>query len=170
MSTVAVQLVWDLSRLDQRIIAAIGKELESWVGTPWQHGQQVKGPKGGADCARFVTGFTDRMRGDAYWKYRVLPLDVAANAPAISFRLMREIMAHYQHIEINTPVVEPGDTLWTGPINGGPGHGQIIGQKQGLLYHCDRPTGVVRVGCTYDPEVQSKFRIFRPLGKEDWGR
>lgn len=28
----------------------------SWVGTPYRHGQRVKGPQGGVDCATFLIG------------------------------------------------------------------------------------------------------------------
>lgn len=163
----AVPLLW--TPIDLVVTARIHKELNSWLGTPYRHGMCKKGPNGGANCITFVGGFLDAAYRWAPIKITTWPGDVSLHNPSLATRILREMLGRYPHDEIREEKsLEIGDMLVTGPLDGGPGHVCIAGMKQGLIYQALEGSGVVRTGCGYDPNVQQKFRIYRPKFKNTW--
>lgn len=150
------------------LLQRIEAELESWIGTPYQHGQRCKGPTGGVDCANLGLGFLDAMLREKRILTSQVPGDWSVHQPALTEAALRRLLTAYPHTRPTSKLVEPGDLVVTGPKRGGAGHLMIVGVRPGCLYHANIGVGVQRTGAGYQPNLQRKFRFIRLLNKASW--
>lgn len=149
------------------IIERLKKLLISWEGTPYMSGQQTKGVA--CDCARFITSILDSLYRIKRTKTPRLHPDCALNSPKIAWEALNLIISMYPNLHKikNTSFVEPGDFIVVGPINGGPGHGMIVGFQPNTLWHCIWPE-VSYTGMYIQKGIQKVFRIYRAMDREKW--
>jgi len=153
--------------LSKQIMERLTAELESWEGTPYMGGQQVKGRY--VDCVRFITGVLDTMfRIERTEPPRLHP-DCCIQNPKDAWKALNKILTLYPDmlIEIETLNLEPGDFIVVGPKNGGPGHGMIVGPKKNTLWHCVFP-GVHWTGWALTTDIHKIFRIYRVKDRSQW--
>lgn len=132
-------------------------ELESWVGTPYLIGQQCKGV--GVDCVRFVGAILDFM-GRTKTALEMLPADACFHDSKRATASMHAFRTLFRPMDIvDDWRVQPGDVVIVGPVNGGPGHGIIVGCKPGVMYEAGSRQ-VQRIG-TAIPSCRRVFGIFR---------
>ena len=122
----------------------IARALEQWSGTPYHLFGQAKGPGGGVDCIRFLTGVADDVDGQPYRKLPRTMADAAMHAPHLARGVMRQLIRMYDLEVVEDGVMLPGDFLVAAPTGGGPGHGIFVGLGQ--LWHSTESGGVVRTG------------------------
>lgn len=138
--------------------------LESWIDTPYMRGQCAK--KQGVDCMRFVTAVFDELYRGVRPRLPNIPQDASLHNRQLAWSTMRAIMRAYGPAKhVVDGVVEPGDVVVSGPLNGGPGHAIFVAGKPSTMVHSANRsvtrTGVAVIG-------QKVFRIYRPLDKERW--
>jgi hypothetical protein len=145
----------------------IHEVLESWVGTPYMDGQNVKGV--GCDCVRFVTGAIDELFGRELIPIPKLPSDACLHDREASMRVMRIILEKYQPLEdvLEEGTLEPGDIIVNGPPTGGPGHAMFAGVQPNTLYQATRQ-GVFRCGMQLSIQYSKIFAVYRCTVKETW--
>lgn len=123
--------------------ARLAQVLASWDGTPYFAGQRCKGV--GVDCIRFVVAVLDELAGTRT-VVRVLPGDVAHHAPALAFEALSRQLGLMPCSPVLDGVLEPGDVVATGPLDGGPGHALIVGPERLQAWHAADGQGVCRTG------------------------
>jgi cell wall-associated NlpC family hydrolase len=143
--------------------------LESWAGTPWVAGQQLRGPHGGVDCVRFVVAVLDELHRMTRPAIRRLPQDASVHDRLGMMAAARAIRQRYPHavIAAGAGAIEPGDVVvMQAGAAGGPGHVAIAGPGGAReLWHATSGAGVV---CTSAAASANIVWIWRPLGKEAW--
>jgi len=146
------------------------QSLERWRGTPWVAGQQLRGPRGGVDCVRFVVGVLDELFRLDLPNIPRLPQDMSLHDREGAMRVARAIEERYPHTLIESVFeIEPGDVivLRTG-AGAGPGHVLIAGSNPKQLWHASERVGVTTTSLAmFGPRFQV-VRIWRPEGKDKW--
>lgn len=145
------------------------KILDSWEGTPYMPGQQMKGA--GVDCVRFVCAVLDELYGFSRVAIPELPGDIALHARDTAVAAMRYIMKLYEPNEpVLDGVLEPGDILVVAPPKGGPGHAMIAGGRENELWHSmDRRVQRTGIGFLTDKYHGWQFYgAYRALDRERW--
>lgn len=161
---VTLPLVWVPRPWDARVTQV----CESWLGTRYGKGQQVKGRL--VDCIRFLAGTMDELYGFVRERFERLPADMSLHDRDGAIAAMRRFLRLYEPNAAVPPepdgtyLVESGDALIVGPSSGGPGHAMIAGGRQSELWHVEE-CGVVRTGRGIQGELHG---IFRVLDKERW--
>lgn len=159
------QLPESLSEEEQALFCnKLGAELESWEGTPYRPGMQMKGV--GADCVRFVCAVLDFMRGGECIDFATLPQDSAMHTREGAVSVMRKIRQLYMpNKPIHDGSLEPGDIIVVGPSDGGPGHALIVGHRRNEIWHATN-VNVHRTGLQFTtPDYRKVFRVYRPQDK-----
>lgn len=152
--------------VDAAIEAHVQRVLDSWVGTPYRDGQQVKGV--GTDCVRFVVATIDELFGRPCQPIPKLPGDACLHDRASAMRVMRIILEKYQPMEeVVNGTLEPGDVLVVGPPRGGPGHAMFAGARRNTIYQATT-AGVHQCGLSFPPHYCKLFHVFRATEKEKW--
>jgi len=149
------------------IIERLTAELESWEGTPYMGGQQVKGQF--VDCVRFITGVLDTMfRIERTEPPRLHP-DCCIHSPKEAWTALQLVLDLYPGMleEYSGMNLEPGDFIVVGPKNGGPGHGMIVGPKKNTLWHCVFPC-VHWTGWALTTDIHKIFRVYRAKDRAKW--
>lgn len=153
------------SPLDNELaMRAIGRELESWEGTPYMLGQQVK--QEGVDCVRFVCAIMDFL-GGRRTPLPALPADAAMHSRQTAIKSMLAIKRLFEPLsQVEDDWVEPGDLLVVGPCRGGPGHGIIVGHRENELWEAGTRR-VQRTGWSL-PEVSELYAVYRKGDRTSW--
>lgn len=139
-------------------------ELDSWVGTPYMIGQQVKGV--GVDCARFVGAILDFM-GGTRTPLELIPPDACFHDPALATRALDKFRHLFRPMSIVRGwAVQPGDVMVTGPVGGGPGHGIVVGCAPGTLYEAGS-FSVQKTGFAI-PSSRRVFGVYRKADRLRW--
>jgi hypothetical protein len=119
-------------------MAKLAAILESWRDTPYFPGQATK--KVGVDCARFVACVLDELNG-TQTDMTTLPPDTAVHAPKAAAKALKFLIEKFDCEEVMGDVLEPGDILATGPIDGGPGHAVIVGPQRRVCWDSSNSSG-----------------------------
>lgn len=149
--------------------ARLERILDSWDGTPYAIGQQMKGA--GVDCVRFVAAVLDELYGYKRLPVQDLPHDVALHQRETAIAAMRLIMKLYEPNEpVLDEILEPGDILVMAPPKGGPGHAMIVGARENEIWHS---TGkrVQMTGIGFFDAGHTGWKLFgayRALDRERW--
>lgn len=147
-------------------LRALGRELESWEGTPYMLGQQMK--QQGVDCVRFVCAILDFL-GGTRTPLPSLPADAAMNSKRTAIASMLAIKRLFEPIDqIEDDRVQPGDLLVVGPSSGGPGHGIIVGHRENELWEAGTER-VQRVGWSLHESAEI-FAVYRKGDRHRWLR
>ncbi len=152
-----------------RVQARLQRILESWEGTPYFPGQQMKGA--GVDCVRFVCAVLDELYGYKRVEIPDLPGDIAMHARDTAIAAMRYVMKLYEpNVPVLDGILEPGDILVVAPPNGGPGHAMIVGAQQNELWHStDRRVQMTGIGFLQEKTHGWKlYGAYRALDRERW--
>lgn len=153
---------------------AVAATLERWDGTPYQPNKQDRGPGGGVDCVRFVAGVLDDLRGKRT-PIETLPPDAAMHDRPRAIAAMLKLRRALEPNDEIKPVagvllVEPGDVVVTGPVDGAGGHALLVGTQPNVLWESNN-VGVRRVGMSALKRAGiAVFHAFRPTDKAAWGR
>lgn len=152
-----------------RAQARLERILDSWEGTPYVPGQQMKGA--GVDCVRFVCAVLDELYGFARVPLPELPGDISLHARETAIAAMRFIMKIYEPNEqVMDGHLEPGDILVVAPPNGGPGHAMIVGARENEVWHStDRRVQMTGIG-TLDNGMNGWrfYAAYRATDRERW--
>ena len=165
-------MIWrDMSGFPEasRAQARLAGILDSWEGTPYAPGQQMKGA--GVDCVRFVCGVLDECYGSKRIPVPELPGDIALHQRGTAIAAMRFIMELYKpNAAVTDEVLEPGDIVVVGPAGGGPGHAMIVGARTNELWHStDRRVQMTGLGFLQQhSHGYSLFGVYRALDRERW--
>ena len=153
--------------MSKKILLNITAELDSWEGTPYMGGQQVKGQF--VDCVRFLTGVYDNLFKIKRSKPPRLYPDCCIHSPKDAWNALQLVLDLYsnQFERVTDLDLEPGDFIVVGPKNGGPGHGMIVGYKNNTLWHCVFP-GVHWTGWALTTNIHKIFRIYRAKDRTLW--
>lgn len=145
----------------------LGMILESWEGTPYCAGQQVRGV--GVDCVRFGTAVLDELyRRTSVTPCPRLPQDISMHDKVGALGGLKFFLRQYpNHVRVNASEVEPGDCIVTGPQGGGPGHLMIVGPRENTLWQASGH-GVHYTGLAMPPSVQTVYSCYRLLDKHLW--
>lgn len=147
----------------------LDRVLSSWVGTPYMHGQRVKGQ--GVDCAQLTFAVMDELLR------RPLPTlcpRMTADAANLSARAaFATILAGRRAFEseiVRDGTVKPGDIILTRATGGDsgprrPGHAAIAAVRPGTCLHAVRGVGACFTSIDALPGV---LRVVRPLEKHRW--
>lgn len=144
--------------------------LARWAGTPYESGQRFR--QRGADCIGAVFGVIDELDGRDRAAYPNMPHDTSMHDRAGAVAAMRELARRYAPIHILSPeddgsyLVEPGDLVVTGPMGGGPGHVELVGDKN-QLWHCLPCVGFHCSGWSFF-ECQVLYAVYRIEDKWRW--
>lgn len=139
--------------------ARLEAALVSWEGTPYMRGQQLRGV--GVDCVRFVAAVMDEVLGRPRTPIETLPDDAALHdrvGAICGMKRLRKLFWPNKPIPLDAPL-EPGDIVVTGPENGGPGHGMIVGARPNTIWHSSG-TSVHWTGLR-PPKGHKVFRVYR---------
>lgn len=121
----------------ERLKAAILK----WDRTPYMPGQQSPGV--GVDCVRFVSAvFDDLLSKESYTPVPTVAPDVSLHDPSLAYEGLAVLNEIYPvKLLSRDPLnnLHPGDCVITGPEEGGPGHGMIVGWEPRVLWHAMAP-------------------------------
>ena len=141
--------------------------LRSWEGTPYKERQCAKG--GAVDCVRFTCAVYDELEGVASRDHLLLPQDQALHSRETAIAAMKLVRSNYlPNKVVESSILEPGDQLTMGFIDGGPGHSMLAG-PDGFLWHTDGVC-VTRTGLVV-PSGMELVRIYRAINRRDrWHR
>lgn len=163
------RLVWNEGNID--VAVALGSELNSWNGTPYESGQSFM--QRGADCTGAIFGVIDALDGRARMEPPGFPHDASLHDRAGAIRTVREIVRRYSpcvKVEADEKgyfQVEPGDIVVTGMPGGGPGHIEIVGANPNELWHAQPSPGFHQGGWSF-LEQQLLYAIYRIEDKHRW--
>lgn len=150
-------------------VSKLEDELERWLGTPYLHGQAVRGVA--TDCIRFPCAVLSRMYGIAMPDLPRFPRDAAIHNKRAVVLIMRAIRRAFPlTVGGGDCQTAPGDLLVLAAPGRGPRHLAIVGRE--YVYHSHQGNGVIR-SC---PQVVygttearwHLFRIYRPLRPDLW--
>lgn len=119
----------------------LGAILQAWRGTPYMLGQSKQGS--GVDCLRFVGAVLDELAGTST-RFETLADDVCVHQPGLAHLVMGDMIDAFHMSQITGDVLQPGDVVAVGPVDGGPGHAMIVGALPYSLYEARRPGGVIQ--------------------------
>lgn len=137
--------------------------LKSWDRTPYMINHQKK--QVAVDCVRFVSGVLDELHGD-FVDPAHLPLDTCFHQKDLCYSALKTFIQARDSVKVEGAVVQPGDVLVAGPVNGGPGHALIAGER--YLWHCDT-TGVCKTGLALrNAGAYFLKTIFRSADRRTW--
>lgn len=150
-----------------RVCRDLGYVLRSWENTPYMEGSCVRGR--GVDCVRFVCAVHDQLFGCSKVLPQNLPSDRALHDRDGAIEVMKMLIRLYEPIEwVSDGQIEPGDSVVTSSLGGGPGHALIAGPDPFTLWHVDKDAGVCRTGIGLTGmEIHA---ILRPKEKNLWLR
>lgn len=176
ISSTVLKLEWrELGGFDGAAVAQerLARILESWDGTPYSAGNQMKGPQGGVDCVRFVCGVLDELYGWRRSDLPELPNDVALHSRESAIASMKFIRRLYEpNASVEDGRLEPGDVIVAAMLGGGPGHALIVGARPNTIWHATgrrvqmAGIGMFQGGCS----DWSYVTAYRPLDKHLWAR
>ena len=149
-------------------LAKLEEVLASWQGTRYWPGQCSKGV--GVDCVRFVCSVIDELSGKSHEEeVSTLPQDSAMHNRAGAIATMRTIKNRFRPIKkITDGSLEPGDIVVTGPVDGGPGHGMIVGPRKNEIWHATH-TRVQRTGVSVISKGKDQiFAVYRCQDRDQW--
>lgn len=142
-------------------VARLERILAGWRGTRYLAGSGARGT--GADCVGFVAGVLDEMFGTTTPRSH-LPADLSLHSRVGAIAAMRAIRRTFRaHYAVKDGVLEPGDVVVTGPVDGGPGHAMIVGCRRAQVWHCTPGGGVCRTGYS----ITGLHKVFRVYRMED---
>lgn len=119
--------------------------LESWDGTPYLHGQSVKGR--GVDCVRFVASVLCEMDRRPLADLKRLPLDTSLHNPAMARAFFHDLLRTFAPTHrVEDGQMEPGDFIVMRRRERGPGHAIIVGPDENTVWHSDPGAGVCKTG------------------------
>ena len=151
-----------------RALQRLEQILESWRGTKYSNGQQLKGV--GVDCTRFSGGVLDELRGVVTTQVAALPYDASLHNKAGAESAMRELLRLYAPLrKVGGVTVQPGDFVITGPAGGGPGHAMIAGPRRGELWQTNSRR-VWPSGLALNNQLQIVHGVYRDERRREWAR
>lgn len=149
--------------------ARLERILDSWEGTAYVPGQQMKGA--GVDCVRFVCAVLDELYGFKRVPLPELPADLALHQRNTAIAAMRYIIGLYEpNVSVEDGRLEPGDILVVAQKGGGPGHAMIVGARKNELWHSNsrrvQMTGIGFLG--EEGHGYKLYGVYRLLDRERW--
>lgn len=147
------------SQRQQRVV----QEAMSWLGTPYHHCADIKGPQGGVDCAMLLVR--------VYTACGLVPLSFEPRPYSPDWHLHQAEPIFQAWLEqygdrVVCPSTEPanahlqpGDVLcWR--YGRGYSHGAVyVGGDAGHIVHALRPAGAVVLGSVFEAELRARQRL-----------
>lgn len=150
--------------LDPETEQRLSDVLELWRGTPYS--ENAYAPQVGVSCARFVCAIGDHMFRRPPTGLRFIPSDQSLHAPDSARAAMRLLMRRYGARRVKDGFLEPGDIPVSGPLDGGPGHAQIVGTSPNRIWQAAAPH-VWPTGFGPQPGAEVFFGVLR-VPKANW--
>lgn len=149
----------------------INEVLQSWRGTRYSDGSQVKGI--GVNCTMYFGAFIDEMFHQPIGTTKVprLAADCALHSFRDAWPTVRCLRAaHYRSDVIRDGSIEPGDVVITrAEIDSSaprrPGHLIIASGTRNVFWHATKTSGVVQTSIQASPGI---IQIYRPRRKDLW--
>lgn len=116
----------------------------AWLGTPYGKGMQKRGPRGGVDCLRHVSGLQNDLDREERLPPERLPQDLAMRDPKRAGLVVRQFIRAYDGYVVRDGTAQPGDIGVIAREGEGPGHGITIGPKPNTIWES---SGGVGRGC-----------------------
>jgi hypothetical protein len=164
-----MKLDWEPLPDELKIVTPrLGMILDRWYNTPYI--QQSMIPKVGVDCVRFTCSCLDDIYRISRCPTAQYPSDLALHDRKGAIAAMRFIMRRYlpnRRLKPGEPL-QPFDLVSSGPIEGGPGHAQLVGITP-QLWHIAGPGKRVTKTSLHNVAKGTKvFAIFRCTDRSKW--
>lgn len=151
-----------------KILGRLEAELESWNGTPFIQGLEMKGL--GVDCVHFICAVLDVM----YRQKRSVEIPRARYDAAMRPGGNQDVISTIRHMYpaheiIKDRRLQPGDIALTGPSGSlAAGHVVIAGPRENTFWHAQgrgvKVSGLNVLNTVYDVEIAA----FRATNKRAW--